>query len=450
MRLATVGTGYVGLVTSACFAETGNVVTCLDIDQSRIASLKSGIIPIYEPGLQEVVHTNSEAGRLKFTNDYEEALVDAEIIFIAVGTPSGDDGSTDLTSVFAAAEEISKHFKEGALIVTKSTVPVGTTYRIKELIARSRNRSSDNRPAFRVASNPEFLKEGAAVEDFRRPDRVIIGVEDSESERLLRRLYAPFFRTGERLVVMDILSAELTKYAANAFLATKISFMNELAYLCEKVGADVEKVRIGLGSDPRIGKRFLFPGIGFGGSCLPKDIRSLIHTAGRESAHLGIVEAAERANRLQKERFVEKVSTALSGQLNGKRIAVWGLTFKPNTDDVREAPSLDIIPSLWGKGAVVVAFDPEGIANAKSVLGDRVEYAQSEYEALQDADALLLLTEWPQFRRPDYLRLKKMMKRPLIIDGRNQYDPQEMAELGIEYFAVGRPSKEDGKNPDPD
>ena len=431
MRLAVVGTGYVGLVAGAGFADFGNDVVCADVQEDKIARLLKGEIPIYEPGLDVLVRNNVEKGRLRFSSSVPEAVAGAEIVFIAVGTPQAEDGRADLTAVLNVADEIGGAITDFTVIVTKSTVPVGTADRIRQIVAKRA------RHEFSVVSNPEFLKEGDAVSDFMKPDRVIVGADDERARDRMRRLYAPVVRTNDRLQFMDARSAELTKYAANAFLATRISFMNELANLAEKVGADIEKVRRGLGSDPRIGPKFLFPGVGFGGSCFPKDIKALQHTAREAGAPLGIVEAVDRANLRQKTVLVDKLLRHF-GDLAGKHVAIWGIAFKPATDDIREAPSLVVIDRLLESGATVAAHDPVAMDSARARYGERVTFCADMYAAARGADALVLVTEWHDFRRPDFSRLKSLMRQPVLFDGRNVWDPAELKALDFVYYGIGR------------
>ncbi len=440
MKVTVVGSGYVGLVTGTCFADMGNDVWCVDIDQKKIDNLKKGIIPIYEPGLEEMVKRNIEEGRLRFTTSIKEALEDTLFVFIAVGTPPGEDGSADLQYVLAVAEDIGKNMERYVIVVNKSTVPVGTADRVRETIRAQLAKRSRGDLEFDVVSNPEFLKEGSAIEDFLRADRVIIGTDNVRTAELMKELYDPFQRKGEKILVMDIRSAELSKYAANAMLATRISFMNEIAALCEACGADVEKVREGIGSDSRIGRSFLFAGIGYGGSCFPKDVRAIIQIQKEHGFSPKILPAVEEINKQQRMRFVEKVAQVLGDDLKGKVFAVWGLAFKPQTDDMREAPSIDIIRGLRAKGARFQAYDPVALHTARAVLGDDgIEYPSGYYEALKNADALLLLTEWHQFRKPDFERMKSLMKAHIIFDGRNQYNPIKIREAGFSYYCVGRP-----------
>ncbi len=434
MRIAVIGTGYVGLVAGAGFSDFGNDVTCVDLDEGRIQRLREGIIPIHEPGLDLLVKRNLEAGRLTFSTRTPEAVADADVVVIAVGTPTTPGSeAADLRYVDAAARDIGKGLTGYAVIVTKSTVPVGTADRVRAAVG------AETKHEFSVASNPEFLKEGDAVNDFMKPARVILGVNDDRAAERLRNLYAPFVRTNDRVLVMDVRSAELSKYAANAMLATRISFMNELALLAEKVGADIEKVRKGVGSDPRIGPKFLFAGPGFGGSCFPKDTRALIHTAREFGARVRVVEAVVEANERQKKVLGEKVCAHFGGDLAGKRIAVWGLAFKPETDDIRETPALVVIDELLAAGASVVGCDPIAIDNVKSELGDKIDYALDMYEAAEGADALVLVTEWHPFRRPDFARLKQIMRTPALFDGRNIWPPAQLRELGFHYESIGRP-----------
>ena len=433
-----VGTGYVGLVTGACFAEVGNDVLCLDVDEKKIRTLEAGGIPIYEPGLAEVVKRNVAAGRLHFTTDVARAVTFGTVQCIAVGTPPGEDGSADLRHVVAAARNIGRHMSEYKVVVDKSTVPVGTADKVRGAIAEELAKRGMKTP-FAVVSNPEFLKEGAAVEDFMRPDRVVVGSDDPQATQTMRTLYAPFQRNHERLLVMDVRSAELTKYAANAMLATRISFMNELANLAERLGADIEEVRKGIGSDPRIGYQFLYAGIGYGGSCFPKDVKALIHTAEEAGGTLPVLEAVERVNADQKHVLSRKILKRF-GKLTGRRIAVWGLAFKPNTDDMREAPSRVLIEELLSGGATVSAYDPVAMPAAKKDLADLkgVTYADSPLAALEGADALAVVTEWKEFRSPDFQTIRARLKTPAVFDGRNLYDPEDMKRAGLEYYPVGR------------
>ena len=432
MKVAVVGTGYVGLVVGACLAETGNDVVCADVDAAKIADLKANKLPIYEPGLEPIVVRNQREGRLTFTTDVGDAVERSEVVFIAVGTPPDEDGSADLQHVLAVATTIGKHMNASKLVVTKSTVPVGTAEKVRAQIAR------ETTTPFNVCSNPEFLKEGAAVEDFMKPDRVVVGVDSPDAARVIEELYTPFVRTGNPLIVMDIPSAEMTKYAANAMLATRISFMNQIARLCEAVGADVTHVRRGIGSDRRIGQAFLFPGPGYGGSCFPKDVKALIRTGTESKMSLDILSAVEQANQRQKRVLFEKLQRHL-GSLSGKVIAVWGLAFKAETDDVRESPALVLIEELLRAGAKVQAHDPAAMPTARQQLGSRVTFASHGYDAMAGADALAIVTEWLEYRNPDFARIKQLLKRPLIVDGRNLYDPQKLGRLGFTYDSIGRP-----------
>ncbi len=432
MRLAVIGTGYVGLVAGAGFSDFGNDVACADVDAAKIERLRRGEMPIYEPGLEALVLKNVQKGRLRFTSDVAEAVGQAEIVFVAVGTPQTDAGAADLSYVWSAAEAIARALQRFTVIVTKSTVPVGTADHIREIVARHAKHD------FAVVSNPEFLKEGDAVADFMKPDRVVVGTDDERARDVMRRLYAPVVRTNDRLHMMDPRSAELTKYAANAMLATRISFMNEMANLAERVGADIEKVRKGIGSDPRIGPKFLFPGTGFGGSCFPKDLKALVHTAQDAGAPLSVVEAADRANTTQKTVLVDKLVRHF-GELSGKRFALWGIAFKPETDDLREAPALSIVDRLLAAGASIAAHDPEAMPNARARWNDEVTLCENMYDALPGADALLLVTEWHDFRRPDFARMKTLLRQPVLLDGRNIWDPSELRALGFTYYGIGRP-----------
>ncbi len=433
MKIAVVGTGYVGLVTGAGFSDFGHDVTCVDIDPKRVETLKRGEVPFYEPGLHDLIKRNARLGRLKFTTSTPEAVAGADIAFIAVGTPSGEDGSADLHYVIEAARQIGAAMTGFTVVVTKSTVPVGTADKVREAVA------STTSHAFAVASNPEFLKEGAAVDDFMKPARVIVGADDQRAIETLRSLYRTVLRTNDRVQVMDIKSAELTKYAANAMLATRISFMNELARLCDTVGADIEQVRKGIGSDPRIGNKFLFAGCGFGGSCFPKDLRALRHTGLQYDVHLTVVDAVERANDKQKRLLGERVLAHFGGKLEGKRVAVWGLAFKPETDDIRESPALTLIEQLKAAGATVAAYDPEAMSNVRAQLGTSIELAQDAYAAATGADAVVLVTEWNELRNPDLERLKTTMRTPVLVDGRNQWSAAECRALGFAYYGIGRP-----------
>lgn len=432
MKVCIIGTGYVGLVAGACFADTGSTVTCADISEAKIEGLRRGQIPIYEPGLEQLVLRNAEQGRLIFTTDVAAAIRDNDVIFIAVGTPQDEDGSADLTHVRKVAQTIGENLNGYKVIVDKSTVPVGTADIVRETIAA---RSSVE---FSVVSNPEFLKEGAAVNDFLKPDRVIIGTDDERARKIMERLYAPFQRTNNRCIFMDVRSAEMTKYAANAMLATRISFMNEIARLCEEVGADVDMVRRGIGSDPRIGDKFLFPGVGFGGSCFPKDLRALIQTGRENGTEMEILRAVVAVNERQKSRMVEQVLAHFGEDLSGKRFAIWGLAFKPETDDMREAPAVVIIRALLERGATVVAHDPVAMETAAQVLGDSITYAADGYEAAEGADALLVVTEWKVFHNPDLRRLREQLKSAVIFDGRNLYSTEQLREMGFAHYSIGR------------
>ncbi|MCU0385508.1 MAG: UDP-glucose/GDP-mannose dehydrogenase family protein [Flavihumibacter sp.] len=432
MKIAVVGTGYVGLVTGTCFAETGNEVICVDIDQSKVDRLSNGEITIYEPGLEKLFLRNLKEGRLSFTTSLAEGIKDAVIIFLALPTPPGEDGAADLRYVLGVAEDIGKLLTDYKILVDKSTVPVGTADKVREAVAK--NYSGE----FDVVSNPEFLREGVAVDDFMKPDRVVIGVSSERARKLMGDLYAPFVRSGNPVIYMDERSAELTKYAANSFLATKISFMNEIAQLCERLGADVDMVRLGIGSDDRIGKRFLFPGIGYGGSCFPKDVQALVQSASQVEYDFRILNAVMDVNEKQKTHLLPKIRRYFGNDLKGKKFALWGLAFKPNTDDIREAPALYIIDALIKEGASITAFDPEAIRNVKQVLGDKISYSENQYDALQDADALVIATEWNEFRTPDFLKMVVRMRNKVIFDGRNLFDTKAIAELGFHYESVGR------------
>jgi UDPglucose 6-dehydrogenase len=433
MRVGVIGTGYVGLVVGAGLADTGNDVACADIDADKIERLNRGEIPIYEPGLDRLVERNLEDGRLTFTTDVTAAVRASEVIFIAVGTPPGEDGSADLQHVLAVAEVIGRSMNGEKIVVTKSTVPVGTAARVRAVI------SEHTEYPVHVCSNPEFLKEGAAVDDFMKPDRVVIGADSEFARERLADLYAPFVRTGNPVLFMDVPSAEITKYAANAMLATRISFMNTVAQLCEAVGADIGMVRQGIGSDERIGSAFLFAGCGYGGSCFPKDVKALIRTLQDHAIDAGILDSVERVNDGQKHALLRHVDAWFPNGLQGRRFGVWGLSFKPETDDMREAPSIVVIEGLLERGAEIVAHDPEALVTARAVFGDRICYVASNYEATIDADALLIITEWKQYRVPDFERMRAQMRQPLILDGRNLYDPARMRELGFDYASIGRP-----------
>jgi len=425
MRIAVVGTGYVGLVAGTCFAESGNTVACIDIDELKVNRLREGQVPIYEPGLEELMKRNARDGRLTFTTNYAEGIPGADVVFIAVGTPPGQDGSADVRYVLAAAESIAKHLTGYAVVVDKSTVPVGT--------------AAHTTHPFDVVSNPEFLKEGAAIDDFLKPDRVVIGANSERAARIMQELYEPFVRTGNPILTMDVASAELTKYAANAMLATRISFMNEIANVCALVGADVDAVRRGIGSDDRIGSRFLFSGVGYGGSCFPKDVQALFKTAADMGYEFKIVRAVEEVNQLQKTLQHRQIVKHFGPDLTGKRFAVWGLAFKPNTDDMREAPAIELVRALKASGASVVAHDPEAMREAKEhYIGDIIEYAEHPMEALKGADALVIVTEWNEFRRPDFRAVKAALRQPVIFDGRNIYPRRTLEDLGFTYFGIGR------------
>ncbi|RFP64143.1 UDP-glucose/GDP-mannose dehydrogenase family protein [Hymenobacter lapidiphilus] len=436
MKIAVVGTGYVGLVTGTCFAEVGIDVTCIDIDQRKIDNLRQGILPIYEPGLEEMVTRNVDAGRLHFSTDLGAAIKDCDVAFIAVGTPPGEDGSADLKYVLAVARGIGEHMNSYGVVVTKSTVPVGTAAKVRREIEQALEKRGAQID-FDVASNPEFLKEGAAIDDFLKPDRIVVGVASERAEEVMNRLYKPFLLNGHPIIFMDIPSAEMTKYAANSMLATKISFMNDIANLCEIMGADVNMVRRGIGSDARIGPKFIYPGIGYGGSCFPKDVKALIKTAEENGYQMQVLQAVESVNEGQKEVLFNKVKKHFSGELKGKKMAIWGLSFKPKTDDMREAPSLVIIEKLLAEGCTVSAYDPVAVEEAKHSLGDRITYADDQMEALIDADALLIVTEWPEFRVPNFTVVSRLMKQKVIFDGRNIYDKQELEQAGFAYHCIG-------------
>lgn len=436
MKIAMIGTGYVGLVTGTCFAESGNDVVCVDTDEDKIRQLTDGIIPIYEPGLDTLVKRNVEEERLRFTTSLKEAVDESLLLFIAVGTPPGEDGSADLQNVLKVATDIGNCMNEYKIIVDKSTVPVGTGKKVSDAI----NKQLQNRGLnidFDVVSNPEFLKEGNAIDDFMKPDRVVIGCDNVRTAELMKELYSPFVRTGKPIIVMDVPAAEMTKYAANAMLATKISFMNEIANLCEKLSVDVSDVRKGIGSDSRIGYSFIFPGAGYGGSCFPKDVQALVKTSKDNDFNLKILEAVEEVNNNQKKVLFSKLKRRFDN-LQGKKIALWGLSFKPNTDDMREAPSIVLINQLLEEKAEVVAYDPEAQKEAKKIFGDKIKYVKKSYHALEGADAMVIVTEWNEFRRPDMDRIKSLLKKPVIIDGRNLFEPQKMKELGFDYEGIGR------------
>lgn len=432
MKIAVIGTGYVGLVTGTCFSETGNTVTCVDIDKRKVDKLSNGQITIYEPGLEKLFLRNLKEERLKFTTNLAEGIEDAQIIFLALPTPPGEDGSADLKYVLGVAKDLGSIMKEYKVIVDKSTVPVGTAEKVHAAIA------ANAKVEFDVVSNPEFLREGVAVDDFMKPDRVVIGTSSERAKKLMSELYAPFVRSGNPLIFMDERSAELTKYAANSFLATKISFMNEIAQLCERLGADVDLVRLGIGSDDRIGKRFLFPGIGYGGSCFPKDVQALVKSSNEVDYEFQILNAVMDVNERQKLHLLPKIKSFFKGSLSGKHFALWGLAFKPNTDDIREAPALYIIDALTKEGATVSVFDPEAMKNVQELIGDKVTYAENQYDALEAADALIIATEWNEFRTPDFLKIVKKLKKKVIFDGRNLFDISAIADLGFHYESIGR------------
>jgi UDPglucose 6-dehydrogenase len=431
MKIAIIGTGYVGLVAGACFAESGNDVVCVDNDRAKVRTLRRGKMPIYEPGLEELVRRNQAEGRLTFTTTLVKAVRDATVVFIAVGTPQGEDGSADLTHVLEVARDIAKAMNGYKVIVDKSTVPVGTSAKVREVVRR------ETTHPFSVVSNPEFLKQGAAIDDFMKPDRVVIGAEDPRARDLMLELYEPFTRTGAPIMVMDCASAELTKYAANAMLATRISFMNEVANVCELVGADIDQVRRAIGADRRIGTSFLFPGVGYGGSCFPKDVAAMVRFAADQSYEFRILQAVETVNRCQKTRLFTKMRKHF-GTLKGKTVAIWGLSFKPKTDDMREAPSIPLVESLLTAGVSVQAFDPEAIPVARRLFGTRITYAENNYDALKGADCLAIVTEWNEFRRPDFSRMRSLMRSPVIFDGRNLFTPDHMKQNGFTYYSIGR------------
>lgn len=434
MKIAVVGTGYVGLVTGTCFAETGNKVICIDIDKEKVEKLSNGEITIYEPGLEKLFLRNLKEERLHFTTDLAEGIREAAIIFLALPTPPGEDGSADLRYVLGVAEEIGKNITDYKVIIDKSTVPVGTAEKVKKAV------SLHYQGEFDVVSNPEFLREGVAVDDFMKPDRVVVGTNSEQARKILNELYAPFVRQGNPVIFMDERSAELTKYAANSFLATKISFMNEIAQLCEKMGADVDMVRRGIGSDTRIGKRFLFPGIGYGGSCFPKDVQALIKSSDDINYDFKILKAVENVNEIQKLHLIPKIKNYFNNNLAGRKFALWGLAFKPNTDDVREAPALYLIEALLAEGAIISAFDPEAMPNVKKILGDKIEFANSQYDAIENADALIIATEWSEFRTPDFDMFNAKLKNKVIFDGRNLFDLTYISNLGFHYESIGRPT----------
>lgn len=432
MKIAVIGTGYVGLVTGTCFAETGNTVICVDIDEEKVNKLSNGEMTIYEPGLEKLLRRNIREGRLEFTTNLADSVNESLLILLALPTPPGEDGSADLSAILKVSGDLGKIIKEYKVIIDKSTVPVGTAEKVRKAIA------ANCRSDFDVVSNPEFLREGLAVEDFMKPDRVIIGTSSEKAKKILSDLYAPFVRQGNPLVFMDERSAELTKYAANSFLATKISFMNEIAILCERLGADVDMVRRGLGSDDRIGKRFLFPGIGYGGSCFPKDVKALVQSANEVDYNFDILKAVMKVNERQKTYLVPRIKKYFNNNLKNKKVTLWGLAFKPNTDDIREAPALSIIDELLKEGAIITAFDPEAMANVRKKLGDKITFADGQYDAIKDCDALIVATEWNEFRTPDFDRMVSLMKNKVIFDGRNVYEPGMMKNLGFHYESVGR------------
>ncbi len=433
MNIAVVGTGYVGLVTGTCFAETGNEVICVDINEQKVDRLRSGEIPIYEPGLDVLFERNTRQGRLKFTTDLAEAIKDAEVIFLALPTPPGEDGSADLSYIMGVAGQLSDLITDYKVIIDKSTVPVGTAEKVHAILAKGLHED-----LFDVVSNPEFLREGVAVEDFMKPDRVVIGTSSERAHRVMRELYEPFVRQGNPIIFMDERSAEMTKYAANSYLATRISFMNEIANLCERLGANVDLVRMGMGSDTRIGKRFLFPGVGYGGSCFPKDVQALARTASDFDYDFKILQSVMQVNDVQRSVLAKKIKTFFKNNLHNKTIAIWGLAFKPNTDDIREAPALYIINELLEAGAKIKAFDPEAMGNIRAIYGDRIQFASDQYEALIEADALAIVTEWSVFRTPSFKVMKQLLKTPAIFDGRNLYDLERMQEDGFYYESIGR------------
>lgn len=436
MNIAIVGTGYVGLVSGACFAEMGIDVTCIDINTKKIEQLEQGIIPIYEPGLEDMVRRNVDAGRLHFSSDLESHLDNVEVVFSAVGTPPDKNGAADLSQVMEVARTFGRNIKRYTLMVTKSTVPVGTAHKVRECICEELRKRGEDIP-FDVASNPEFLKEGAAVKDFMTPDRVVVGADSDRARKIMARLYKPFMLSGERMIFTDIASAEMIKYAANSMLATRISFMNDIANLCEKVGADVNMVRKGIGADTRIGRKFLYPGCGFGGSCFPKDLRALIKTAEQHGCRMRVLEAVQQVNEDQKSILFEKLLRHYNGDLNGRVVTLWGLAFKPETDDVREAPSLILIEKLLEAGCVVKAYDPIAMESCRSVVGDKITYCRDMYEATVDSEALMLITEWKEFRVPSLAALRSTMRQTVVLDGRNIYDREEMEEHGFTYYKIG-------------
>jgi len=437
MKISIVGTGYVGLVTGTCFAESGISVTCVDIDKNKIDKLNNGQVPIWEPGLDDMIERNVKKGRLTFTTNLKDSLVDAEAVFIAVGTPPDEDGSADLQYVLAVAREVGEHMNDYIVVVTKSTVPIGTSLKVRGAVKETLDKRNTDLE-FDVASNPEFLKEGSAIADFMKPDRIVVGIDNARAEKVMKRLYKPFLLNGHPIFFMDIPSAELTKYAANSMLATKISFMNDIANLCEIVGADVDMVRKGIGSDTRIGQKFIYPGVGYGGSCFPKDVKALIKTAAENNYDLRVLQAVEEVNYHQKQRMFQKIHAHFKGDLKGKKFGMWGLAFKPNTDDMREAPSLVLIEQLKEAGAEVVAYDPVAMEETKRRIGDDITYVEDPYEALIDTHGIIIMTEWSEFRVPRYRIMEKLLKEKVVFDGRNIYDPIEMNEFGYTYYGIGR------------
>lgn len=432
MNICVIGTGYVGLVTGTCLAETGNNVICVDIDQAKVRMMQDGKVPIYEPHLDVYFERNIKAGRLTFTTSLEEGIKDATILFLALPTPPGEDGSADLSYVLNVADHLGKIITDYKIVIDKSTVPVGTADMVREKIA------SNTSVPFDVVSNPEFLREGFAVDDFMKPDRIVIGTDSEKAREILGEMYAPFVRQGNPIIFMDVRSAELTKYAANSFLATKISFMNEISVICEKLGADVDMVRYGIGTDDRIGKRFLFPGIGYGGSCFPKDVKALVKSSQDAGYHFNILNAVMEVNESQKQVIIQKIMTHFDGNIQGRKFGLWGLSFKPDTDDIREAPALEIAEQLVSKGAEIVAFDPEGMENTRRVLGDKIRYANDPYSAIEGADALIVATEWGVFRTPDFAKISGSLRNKLVFDGRNIFSLAKMEELGYTYYSIGR------------
>ncbi len=431
MKICVIGTGYVGLVAGACLADMGNDVICVDNNKDKIEKLQNAIVPIYEPGLEELIKVNTSENRLHFTTDITSAVQKSEVCFIAVGTPQGEDGSADLQYVFQVAESIAKSMNGYKVIVDKSTVPVGTAEKVSKIIKDNTDYDFD------VVSNPEFLKQGSAVDDFLSPDRVVIGSNSNKASAIMQEIYSPFFRTGNRVIVMDVKSAEMTKYASNSFLAVKISFMNEIANLCEKVGADAEMVRVGMSTDSRIGNKFLFPGLGYGGSCFPKDVKALVKTGFENDCEMSIIKSADNVNKKQRQYFIDKITKKFGDDLSEKIFAVWGLAFKPKTNDMREAPAITVINALLEKGAKVQAYDPKAMESAEFIFGDKISYAKNSYDALKNSDALLLLTEWNEFRHPDFDAIKDLMKTPIIFDGRNQYNRSRITSRGFEYICMG-------------